>query len=53
MAKISKLKMNSSMFENVSGTSTIDKLSYVLINPPNNFELNYGDVVYLLKPGDL
>ena len=41
------------MFDSVSGMSTISKLSYVLINPPNEFELNYGDVVYLLKPGDL
>ena len=27
------------------------KFSYVLINPPNDFSLKTGDIVYLLKTG--
>jgi hypothetical protein len=33
-----------------SNTSTV---SFVLINPPNDFRLKSGDIVYLLRPGDI
>jgi hypothetical protein len=30
-----------------------NNLSFVLINPPNDFDLNENDIIYLLKPGNL
>ena len=53
MIKMNKLKMNTAAYENISGTSTIGKVQYVLINPPNEFLLQKNDIIYLLKPGDI
>lgn len=29
----------------------MDTFSYVLINPSSDFQLQTGDIIYLLKPG--
>lgn len=53
LSKMDKLKMNSNLYDNVSGNSTTGRISYVLINPPNEYELHQTDIIYLLKPGNL
>lgn len=52
-SKMDRLKMNSDTYNITPENDFIEKLSYVLINPPSNFELNVKDIVYLLKPGTL
>jgi hypothetical protein len=46
-----KLNMNPNKYEKNKKFSW--KTSYVLINPPIDFRLQTGDIIYLIKPGDV
>ena len=46
--KLNKLGIDSAGYKN---SETLNKNSYVLINPSSELELQIGDVIYLLKPG--
>lgn len=49
-SKLKKLKMNPDGYKRDFSTNHRSKTSYVLINPPHNLELQYNDVIYLLRP---
>ncbi len=42
--------MNPDGYKRDFSTNHRSKTSYVLINPPHNLELQYNDVIYLLRP---
>ena len=54
LLKLELLKINNSNFDenNVSINST-SKISYVLINPSQDYELQPNDIIYILRPGNL
>jgi hypothetical protein len=47
--KMNKLKINLNRYD--LQKTQMDTFSYVLINPSSDFQLQSGDLVYLLKPG--
>ena len=49
MLKMNKLGINPEKYKNIEDNS--DKFSFVLINPPHDYIISPGDIVYLLKPG--
>jgi hypothetical protein len=47
--KMAKLKIHANIYDNLK--NQMDALSYVLINPSSEFQLQADDVVFALKPG--